>query len=149
MIYIIIVAVGVLGVLLLGSQAMSGPNPRKSLKRRVELIKERHGEGGVLAANAQAQIRKLMAARASRVDGWASTLIPKPEMMRRRLDQTGKDITLGKYMISSGGITLFVAALLMIKSMPFLLALSVGLFAGIAIPHFAVGFLIKRRVNQF
>jgi tight adherence protein B len=56
MIYIIIVAVGVLGVLLLGSQAMSGPNPRKSLKRRVELIKERHGEGGVLAANAQAQI---------------------------------------------------------------------------------------------
>ena len=78
MIYIIIVAVGVLGVLLLGSQAMSGPNPRKSLKRRVELIKERHGEGGVLAANAQAQIRKLMAARASRVDGWASTLIPKP-----------------------------------------------------------------------
>ena len=52
MIYIIIVAVGVLGVLLLGSQAMSAPNPRKSLKRRVELIKERHGEGGMLAANA-------------------------------------------------------------------------------------------------
>jgi len=44
---------------------------------------------------------------------------------------------------------LFVAALLMIKSMPFLLAFFVGLFAGIAIPHFAVGFLIKRRVNQF
>ena len=46
MIYIIIVAVGVLGVLLLGSQAMSSPSPRKAFKRRMELIKERHGEGG-------------------------------------------------------------------------------------------------------
>src|SRR4030095_3554637 len=149
MIYIIIVAVGVLGVLLLGSQAMSRPSPRRALKRRVELIKERHGEGGVLAANAQAQIRKLMAARASRVDGWASTLIRKPEMMRRRLDQTGKDISLGKYMMATAGIALFVAALLMIKGMPFLLAVFVGLFAGVAIPHFVVGFLIKRRVNKF
>ena len=149
MIYIIIVAVGILGALLLGGQAMSGPSPRKALKRRVELIKERHGEGGVLAANAQAQIRKLMAARASRVDNWASTLIPKPEMMRRRLDQTGKNISLGKYAMASGGIALFIAALLMIKSMPFLLAFFVGLFAGIAIPHFVVGFLIKRRINKF
>jgi tight adherence protein B len=149
MIYIIIVAVGVLGVLLLGGKAMGGPSPRKALKRRVELIKERHGEGGVLAANAQAQIRKLMAARASRVDGWASTLIPKPEMMRQRLDRTGKDISLGKYMMGSGGIMLFVAALLMLQGMPFLLGFFVGLFAGVAIPHFVVGILIKRRVNKF
>ena len=54
MIFIIIVTIGVLGALLLGNQAMSGPSPRRSLKRRVELIKERHAEGGVLAANAQA-----------------------------------------------------------------------------------------------
>ena len=80
MVYIIIVTIGVLGVLLLGGTALGGPNPRKSLKRRVELIKERHGEGGVLAANAQAQIRKLMAARSSRVEGIFSTLIPKPAL---------------------------------------------------------------------
>jgi tight adherence protein B len=149
MIYIIIVAVGVLGAILLGMKALGGPSPHKAMKRRVELIKERHGEGGALAANAQAQIRKLMAARASRVDSWASTLIPKPEMMRRRLEQTGKDISLGKYGMASIGIALFVAALLMIKGIPFLLAFFVGLFSGVAIPHFAIGFLIKRRVNQF
>ena len=149
MIYIIIVAVGVLGVLLLGGQAMSGPSPRKALKRRVELIKERHGEGGVLAANAQAQIRKLMAARSSRVDGWASTLVPKPALMRKRLEQTGKDISLGKYAMVSLGIAGFVAAILLIKGMPILLAFFVGLFAGFAIPHFVVNFLIKRRVNKF
>ena len=149
MIYIIIVTIGVLGVLLLGGKALGGPNPRKSLKRRVELIKERHGEGGVLAANAQAQIRKLMAARSSRVEGLASTLIPKPALLRKRLDQTGKDMSLGKYAMCSLGLAIFVAALIMIKGAPFLLAFFVGMFAGVGIPHFVVGFLIKRRVNKF
>ena len=148
MIYVIILAVGILAALLLGGSALSGPSPRKSLKRRMELVKERHADG-VLAANAQAQIRKLMAARASRVDGWLTTVVPKPALMRQRLEQTGKDITLSRYVMGSAGLMLFVAALLMLKGAPFLLAFFVGLFAGVAIPHFAVGFLIKRRVNQF
>ncbi len=148
MIYIIIVAIGVLGALLLGGKAMGGPNPRKSLKRRMELVKERHAEG-VLAANAQAQIRKLMAARASRVEGVFSTLIPKPALMRQRLERTGKDISLGKYAMASLGLALFIAALLTLKGLPIVLAVFVGLFAGVAIPHFVVGFLIKRRLNQF
>ena len=64
-------------LLLLGVAGAERTHPRKALKRRMELIKERHGEGDVLAANAQAQIRKLMAARASRIEGFASTLIPE------------------------------------------------------------------------
>jgi tight adherence protein B len=148
MIYVIILAIGILGVLLLGGQALSGPNPRRSLKRRMELIKERHADG-ILAANAQAQIRKLMAARASRVEGWASTLIPRPALMRKRLEQTGKPITLGKYAMSSIGLAVFVAALGMLKGAPLMLAFFVGLFAGVGVPHFVIGFLIKRRINKF
>ncbi len=148
MIYIIILAIGVLGALLLGAKALGGPNPRKAQKRRMELIKERHADS-VLAANAQAQIRKLMAARASRVDSWASTLIPKPALMRQLLEQTGQPITLGKYAMCSLGLMLFVLALLMIQCAPFLLSFFAGLFAGVAIPHFVIGFLIKRRLNQF
>ena len=147
MIYIIIVTIGVLGALLLGGQAMSGPNPRKNFKRRMELIKERHGD--VIAGNAQAQIRKLMAARSGRVEGWASTLIPRPALMRKRLEQTGKDISLGKYAMASVGLLGFVAALLMIKGAPFFLAFFAGLFAAVSIPHFVIGFLIKRRINKF
>jgi len=90
-----------------------------------------------------------MAARASRVDGWLSTVVPKPALMRQRLEQTGKDITLAKYVMFSGGLALTVAALLMIKGLPFLLGFFVGLFVGVAVPHFVVGFLIKRRINQF
>ena len=59
-----------------GAKALSGPNANKNVKRRMEMLKERHGDG-VLAASAQAQIRKLMAARNSRAEGIASTLIPR------------------------------------------------------------------------
>ena len=78
--------------LYLGTKALSGPSVGKTVKRRLELLKERHADG-VLAANAQAQIRKLMAARQSRVEGFASTLIPKPALLRKRLEQTGKTIS--------------------------------------------------------
>ena len=148
MIYISILAIGVLGVLLLGYKAVSGPNVRKSVKRRIEMMKERHGDT-VLAANAQAQIRKLLQARQNRMDSWATTLIPKPALMRKRLDQTGKDINLAKYALASLGLAAFVAALMMIKGSPFVLAIFVGLFAGVGIPHFVINFLIKRRLAKF
>ena len=147
--FIIIVTIGMLGFLLLGGKALGGPNPRKAVKRRMELVKERHGEGGVLAANAQAQIRKLMAARATRMDSIASTLIPKPALLRKRLEQTGKPISLSKYTLGSAGLMLFVMALILLKGAPFLLALFVGLFVGIGAPHLAIGILIKRRIDKF
>jgi tight adherence protein B len=147
-IYIIILAIGVLGALLLGMQALGGPNSRKALKRRMEMVKERHADS-TLAANAQAQIRKLMAARASRMEGWASTLMPRPALMRQRLEKTGKPITLGKYAMASLGLLFFVAALLMIKGAPFTLAFFAGLFVGVAVPHFVINFLIARRLKKF
>ena len=42
-----------------------------------------------------------------------------------------------------------VAALLMLKGLPILLALFVGLFAGIGLPHFVVGKVIKKRIAKF
>src|SRR3954454_8330843 len=139
--------IGGTGALGLAFMAMTGPSASKSLKRRVELIKERHGD--VIAGNAQAQIRKLFAERATKFEGLASTLIPKPALLRKRLEQTGKDITLGKYASVCGGIATFVAAALMFRGAPLLLSLMLGLFFGIGGPHFIIGRMIKRRIAQF
>ena len=46
---------GVVAILLM-LNAARGPSASKILKRRIEMVKERHGD--VIAANAQAQIRK-------------------------------------------------------------------------------------------
>jgi tight adherence protein B len=139
--------IGGVGALALGFMAFQGPSASKSLKRRVELIKERHGD--VIAGNAQAQIRKLFAERASKFEGYASTLIPKPALLRQRLEQTGKDISLGKYAAICMGIIGLVTFLLMLRGAPFILSLMLGLFMGIGVPHFVIGKMIKRRLNKF
>jgi tight adherence protein B len=126
---------------------LRGPSAGRSLKRRVELIKERHGD--VLTGNAQAQIRKLFAERGSKLESYASTLIPKPALLRTRLEQTGKDITLGKYALVCIGIIVVISFLLMVRGAPIALSLLLGLFCGVGGPHFFIGKMIKRRINKF
>jgi Flp pilus assembly protein TadB len=46
-------------------------------------------------------------------------------------------------------LAMTVAILLISQGLPILLAVFLGLFAGISLPHFTIGFLIKRRVNKF
>ena len=146
MLVIVIIAVGVLAALGMVFAAR-GPSTGKAVKRRIEMIRERHGD--VIAANAQAQIRKLFAQRASKVEGLASSIIPKPALLRKRLEQTGREISLAKYAMVTIGLTLVIAIGLMMRGMPFLLGLFAGLFVGIGLPHFIVGKMIKRRVNKF
>src|SRR5919107_1510708 len=116
------------GVLALAYLALRGPSASKAVKRRMELIKERHGDA--IAGNAQAQIRKLFAERASKIEGYASTLIPKPALLRKRLEMTGKDITLSKYLFICLGIAGFICLVLTLRGAPLLLSLLVGLFLG-------------------
>ena len=142
-----IILIGVLGALMLAFFAMRGPSASKALKRRIELVKERHGD--MIAGNAQAQIRKLFAERASKLEGFASTLIPKPALLRKRLEMTGKEISLGKYAMVCGTVWLTIASLLMLRGAPLLLSLLIGLFFGVGGPHFIIGKLIKRRVAKF
>ena len=139
--------IGGVGALFLAFMAMQGPSSSKNLKRRMELIKERHGD--VIAGGAQAQIRKLFAERANRLEGYASTLIPKPALMRKRLEMTGKNITLGKYAMSCIGVAAIVMFLLVVRGAPFILALMLGLFFGVGGPHFVIGRMIKKRVAKF
>jgi tight adherence protein B len=127
--------------------AVRGPSSKRTLKRRIELIRERHGD--VITGNAQAQIRKLFAERANRWEGYASTLIPKPALLRKRLEMTGKSITLAKYAVICLGSVFVITAALMIRGAPFILSLLLAMFFGIGGPHFFIGRLIKRRVAKF
>jgi tight adherence protein B len=145
--FYLILGVAVAGGLMLLLRLVSGPSPAKSLKRRMELVKERHAEG--VTAAAQAQIRKLMSARARRFEGLASSIIPRPALLRKRLEMTGKNISLAKYATISLSLALVIMVLLILRGAPFFLALFVGLFGGIGLPHFVVGKMIKRRIAKF
>jgi tight adherence protein B len=141
------ILIGGVGALGLAYLAMRGPSASSILKRRIEIIRERHGD--VITGNAQAQIRKLLSQRATRFEGYASTLIPKPALLRKRLEMTGRDISLAKYATVCLGLLIFIVVALTFRGIPFILSLLLGVFFGIGGPHFIIGKMIARRINKF
>jgi len=140
---------GAAGVtLLLLALAFNGPSPSKTVKRRLEVVKERHADSP-LKATAQAQIRKLMAQRQGRMENAFSSLMPRPALLRLRLERTGKNWTLGQYGMVTAAIVTTIFLLLMLKGAPIVLALMLGLFVGTALPHMVINYLIKKRLAAF
>ena len=143
----LLLAAGLLGMLLLAAAAFSGPSASKLQARRLESVRERHSRSSEIAA--QAQLKRIFANRQTRADGYAQRFIPNPALLRLRLEQTGRSWTLSQYALTSLGLTAVTILFLWFRSVPLLLALSLGLMAGLGIPHLVVSRLIKRRVNQF
>ena len=145
---ILMLAAGLIGTVFLGAFAFKGPSATKAQSRRLEGLRERHSKSAEVAT--QAQLKRLMANRTqNRMDGLAQRLIPNPALLKARLHQTGKTWSLGQYALGSLALIVIVSLLLAMRGMPFLLALFVGLFAGLGLPHYVVGKLIKRRVAKF
>ncbi len=144
---LIFMIVGAFAVLALVAIAFAGPSPARAGARRLQLVRERHSSSAATAV--EARLRKITAGRTTRMDEAAMRFLPRPALLKKRLAMTGKDWTLGQYGLTSLGITVVVGLLLWTQGMPLLLGLFVGLFLGAGIPHFAVGFTIKRRVHKF
>ena len=144
---LIMLAGGMFGVLGLLYVAVSGPSVSKAQSRRLESVRERHSKSTEVAA--QAQLKRILANRQTKIEGVAQRFIPRPALLRARIERTGKAWTLGQYALASIGLMVSVALLLTLKGMPFVLALSLGMLAGTAVPHFTVSHLINRRIGQF
>ncbi|MET0307248.1 MAG: type II secretion system F family protein [Sphingomonas sp.] len=136
-------------VLALMVLALSGPSAERAGSRRLTAVRERHVVSPTGSNAMEAQLRRVSAARQTGMDATASRLLPNPAQLQKRLNMTGKPWTLGQYMIASLGLTIVPAGLLMLKGAPIWLALFLGLFVGLGLPHFIVGFFIKRRIAQF
>jgi tight adherence protein B len=136
-----------LGTLYVMYSAVAGPSPARAGARRLESLRERHSKSSEVAA--QAQMKRILASRATKMDGFAQRFIPNPALLRLRIERTGRNWSLAQYLTASLVLGITVAMLLMVQGMPLLLGLFVGLFAGIGLPHLVIGFLIKRRVKKF
>ena len=143
-----ILAIGMFGMLTMLYVAFSGPSVAKASARRLDDLRERHSKNQEVTA--QAQLKRILASRnATKMDNVAQRLLPNPALLRKRIEQTGKDWTLSKYLMVCAGLLFIIAGLLILKGFPFLLALFAGLLVGLGLPYWVVGILIKRRVAQF
>ncbi|MDO9489894.1 MAG: type II secretion system F family protein [Sphingomonadaceae bacterium] len=131
----------------LGVFAFAGDGSAKKASRRLEAVRERHSGSRELLA--RAQMKRLIAQRDNKLDSMMMQFIPRPAELRARLERTGKSWTLGHYALACGGLFGALFLLLWGAGVPALLALLVGCFIGIGLPHMVVGFFIKRRVAAF
>jgi len=122
-----------------------GPPGARTRKRRLETLKARHVAGNLV----ETQLRRIHAQRASKLDEAFHRFIPNPELLRRRLEATGKNWTLGRYATACAVLAVVVFLGLTAKGAPFLLSLLAGLLVGIGLPHMVVGKLVKRRIAKF
>jgi tight adherence protein B len=127
--------------------AFAGPSTAKAQTRRLSAVRDRHSNS--TGAVVEAQMRRILAARNTKMDNLAARFLPKPAEIKKRLDMTGKNWTTGNYMVACIGIAAVVAGGLMLKGAPILLSLFSGSFLGMAVPHMVVGFMIKKRVTTF
>jgi tight adherence protein B len=138
---------GLIGFLLLIVLAFSGPSTGKAQSRRLESVKERHGASGSTVV--EAQMRRILAQRDTKLDNAVNSFLPNPALLQKKLEMTGKNWSVGKYALVSGGIALVIALLLLSRGAPILLALFAGLMIGIGGPYMVVNSQIKKRVGAF
>ena len=138
---------GVVMALALLLVAFSGPSGAKAQKRRLEGLRDRHRGGAGLSA--EEKMRRITTSRDTRMDSFAARFLPNPALLKKRLAMTGKDWSVGQYAMANAAIAALIGALLLLKGAPLLLALLGGLTIGLGLPHMAVGFLLKKRVQSF
>lgn len=142
---LIIIAGGLFTLVLLGL-ALAGPASGKAANRRLGAVKVRHSDS--VDARLEQQMRKAVAARRP-ISFNSGEKISVVDKLRLRMQQTGRKWTIAQYFYVSLGIFVFAVGILMLRGAPFTLALGVGLFLGLAVPHFGVSYLIKKRLNDF
>lgn len=144
---ILILLGGTTMVVVLLALAFMGPSTGKAQARRLVGLKNRHGDSPT--ATIESQMRKITANRGSVADGFFSKYIPNPALLQKRLSQTGKNWTIGKYAMVCLGIVALVAGFLLFKGAPIYLGAMAGLALGLMVPHMVVNSQIKRRINKF
>src|ERR1700712_5433163 len=135
-------------MLLLLVFAFAGPSAEKAQARRLISLKERHSGAASEAAMA-AQMRRITGKRDSNMDPAMMRFLPRPALLKKRLAMTGKNWTVGQYGMISVGLIVVVGGLLAIRGAPLLVSLLVAVVIGAGLPHFVVGYFIKRRGNKF
>jgi tight adherence protein B len=126
--------------------ALAGPSPQRAQTRRLAAMRFRHGDAAVV----ESQMRRIAAGRVqTRTDLAVGRLLPNPAQLAHRLAMTGKNWSVGRYGMVSAGLIVVVAGLLIVKGAPFLFALLFGVAVGAGVPHWLVGYFIRRRVTRF
>jgi tight adherence protein B len=143
---LLLIAAGLMALMVLGWSAFTGPNPVKESARRLQALRYRHSDS--TTDKVEAQLRKAVAARKPKMHAIAGSG-SRAEALALRLNRTGMNWTMSQYLYATLIISLVITVLVYIKTRAPMLSLGAGLMLGAGLPHFVVGWFIKRRLNAF
>jgi tight adherence protein B len=127
--------------------AFAGPSAGKAKSRRLASVRDRHAAS--TEAVVAAQMRKTIQAVGGRGGSSLSDLVPRRDLMEKRLRRAGKGWNLTQYIFWCMGLFVVATGGLLVLRTPFLLAVMAGLLVGIGLPHAYVGKVIAKRVQKF
>ena len=130
--------------LLLVAYALTTRGRSKTTARRIETIKARHADDH----SVEVQLKRIAAARGTRFDATFHRLIPNPDLLRRKIEMTGRSWTLGQYSTGCAIIAVLTWVLLAVRGAAAADAAARHL-RGPGLPYMAIGKLAKKRVAKF
>lgn len=139
-----------LGILSLGLLVMAFFSGAKDRRQRQRRLKRAQGMTVKMQEQATLSVRRDATEPLPFFDRLARAVLPNPAKIRQRLSLTGKNISLGQYALACLLIaTLSGAGTKLGLGWPGLACLLIGVTLGLLLPHLYVGFLGRRRLNQF
>ncbi|HEY1258129.1 MAG TPA: type II secretion system F family protein [Stellaceae bacterium] len=122
---------------------------RRRLRRRLGTIRDRARGVPIAAAAATRSLARRQSATPN-IDRLAHRWLPRRDILAARLARTGRQISIGQFAMASA-ITAAVPAIALaaLTRLGIVASLLLASFVGVALPHFVVGFLGKRRVAAF
>lgn len=124
-------------------------SPDRGKERRIAKIQQRWSPNHRAPASAQMRRIALQNSKTG-LEAFIRQYIPRPAELRNRLNRTGRNISLVKYVASN--VIVFAVIFLILRFVAnygTLISLLVGLFLGIGGPHYFIGTLVKKRQNRF
>jgi len=123
-----------------------GDGGNKKQAKRVDRLRTRGQEGA--PGTEELKLRKDGGDR-KKLDQMVRRFVPKPDMLRQRLQRTGRSISLGAFGIACGVVALIAFAAILILGFSFLIALPLGMLAGMWLPFMVIVYLGRRRAGKF
>ena len=95
-------------------------------------------------------VKKQITSRFPLFEKLAKRFLPNQEMLAARLARTGREISIGAYIMVNIATALLVILLtILILGQSIALALLLGLIVGVGLPHMVIGQMATRRLKQF
>jgi tight adherence protein B len=147
----VLIALGaMLVVVIVGVAIGMSSGKRQRVDKRVNAVVGRVGSGGE-AKKANTGLRqRAESSGLPIIDAIARTVLPRPDLLRKRLRNTGRDIGVAHYLLVCVILTLTgIVGVKIALGMSTLLAAAVGVILGIGLPHMIIGIMVSKRRESF